>query len=246
VSAIMPPVGEKVAVIVLRTDSPTKPEVALTLKLVGTRKPPFLFRIEGEAVFRGNYSHGMNREITVLTVENRDGGASPLVSANPAFLKVTPKGVEVKPYIMPGTFLRRWKYLVEISERPPSGSFNGAVTVKSPWDPADALSLNVLGQLHSGLKAFPSLVTVDGSARGTVSFLVVSGSPSGRLDLEIEQPPRVPLTVEEEGGDEARRVHRMTIGLGKAYTSGNVRTKITFRRPATAEELTVPVVITSR
>ena len=243
VTAMTIPVGEKVVRINLRTDSPTKPEVALTLKLVGTRKPPFLFMLEGEAVFRGDYSRGMSREIAVLTVENREQGASPRVSTDLPFLRLTPNGVNTKPYVKPGTFLRKWKYLVEITDRPPSGSFSGTVRAKSPWDSGETLSFNVMGQLQSGLRAFPSIITLDGSGR-SASLLVVCGSPTSRLDLE-EQPPRVPLVVEDEGGDGARRVHRVTIGLGKAHASGDVHTKITLRHPGTAEELTVPVVITA-
>ena len=217
--------------------------MALTLKMVATRKPPFLHLLEGEVVFRGEYSPETSREIAVLTVENRGQGDLPEVSTNLPFLKLTPRGVEVKPFIEPGTLLHRWKYLVEFKERPPSGSFQGTIMVKSPWDRDETLSFNVVGQLQSGLRAIPSMITLDGSGRGTASLLVVCGSPSGKLDLEIERPSRIPLIVEEEGADGERRVHRVTIRLEKPVPSAGIPTRITIRQPSTGEELVVPVKI---
>jgi hypothetical protein len=152
----------------------------------------------------------------------------------------------VKPYIKPGTFIRKWKYLVEIKERPPAGWFGGSLTVKSPWDPDETRTFNVVGQLQSGLRAFPAVVNLDRSDGGTASVLVVCGSPTGKLEVEMERPPRVALIVEEDGGAEPRRVHRMAIRLGTTNASGDVRTKVTIRQRETAEEVTVPVVVASK
>ena len=245
-TAIAIPVGEKVVQIALRTDSPIKPEVTLTLKLVGGRKPPFLFMLEGEPVFRGDYSSGMSREIAVLTIENGQQSESPVIGTDLSFLKLTPNGVDVKPYIKPGTFIRKWKYLVEIKERPPSGAFSGSVTVKSPWDLDETLSFHVVGQLQSGLRAFPPAITLDESVGGTTSFLVVCGSPTSKLDLELEQLPGVPVIVEATGEAGVRRVHRVAIRMDRAHASGDIRTQVTIRQRGTAEELTVPVVIASK
>jgi hypothetical protein len=104
VTAMAIPVGQKVALIKLRTDSPIKPEVPLTLTIVGTRKPPFLFLLEGEAVFRGDYVTGMGREIAVLTVESHDKGAGPALTTDLPFLRLAPKGVEVKTLHRAGHF----------------------------------------------------------------------------------------------------------------------------------------------
>jgi hypothetical protein len=244
VTAMMVPVGEKVVRFKLRTDSPAKPELELTLKMVATQKPPFLYLTEGEAVFRGEYSAELSREIAFLTVESHDQGDSPEVSTDLPFLKLTLKGVEVKPFIEPGTLLHRWRYLVEFKDRPPSGSFQGTITAKSPWDRDETLSLKVVGQLRSGIVAYPSVITIDRSGREQASLLIVCSSPGGMLDLQL--PSGIPLIINQEQGDKERKVHRVKIGLGGSLASGDTQTRITIRQPGTAEQLVVPVKIISK
>ncbi len=246
VTALTVPVGEKVVELEVLTDSPIKPEVGLILKIVGMRKPPFLYLIEGEAVFLGDYSPEMSRDITVLTVEDRDRGASPEVVIDLPFLKSTLIGVEERHFIEPGTVLRRWKYRIEFTDRPPSGSFQGVLTAKSPWDAYDTLSQNVVGQLQSGLRAFPSTITLDRSGRETASLVVVCRAPSDRLDIVTEPSSRVPFIVKVEPGDGERRVHRLTVGLERPLTAGDTQTRFTIGQRGAAERLVVPVKIVSK
>ncbi len=243
VSAMTISVGEKFVHIDVRTDSPLKPDVPLTLKLVGNRKPPFLHLIEGEVVFSGDDSRGMSRDIAVHTIENGEQGAPPEVCLDLPFLKATLTGVDTKPYRQPGTFVRKWMYRVELKERPPSDSFTGLLTAKGPWDLDDKLSLRVMGQMTSRPRAFPSAIELDPSGRELASLLVVCGTPSGAIDLTTERESRIPLILHEEGGSGERKVHRVTIRLAKPLAPSNsyVKTRITIRQRGTTEELTVPV-----
>jgi hypothetical protein len=132
-----------------------------------------------------------------------------------------------------------------LTERPPSGSFNGTITVTSAWDRAECLHFNVVGELQSGLKALPSRITLGGSGRPTASLLVVCGAATAKLDVRTEQASPVSLVVHEEAGEGPRKVHRLTIGLDKPLASGGASTKVTIRQPGTAEEIAVPVVVLS-
>lgn len=247
VTALTIPVGEKDVLITVHTDSPVNPDVPLTLKLVGTRKPPFLYLIDGEAVFLGEYSPAMSREIGVYTIESGEQGTSPRVDLDLPFLKATLTGVETKPYIEPGTLLRRWKYRVELKDRPSSGSFTGLLTAKSPWDPDDSLSLNVVGQLRSGPRAFPSAIILDRSGGASASLLVVC-EKSSALDVATAGPPAIPFFVKEEGGAGERKVHRFTVGLQKPLASDDsaVQTRIRIRQHGSEDELDVPVRLMSK
>jgi Protein of unknown function (DUF1573) len=248
VAAMMVPLGEKLGRIDVRTDSPVKPDVPLTVRLVGTRKPPFLYLLDGEVVFLGDYLPGMSRELGVLTVEHDRQGSAPKIRIDQPFLKATLAGVETKPFMEPGTFLRRWKYNVELKERPSPASFTGLLTAESPWEHGESLSLNIIGQLQPGLRAFPKAVTLDGTGREPSSFLVVCGSPGGVLQVETEQPSAVPLIVEEEGGAVDRKTHRFTIRLATAIAPGdpNNQTRITIKQRGSTDELVVPVGFTSQ
>ena len=162
------------------------------------------------------------------------------------FLKSTLTGVKAKPFVEPGTFLRRWTYRIEFTERSPSGSFKGVLTAKGPWNPDDALSLNVVGQLQSGLRAFPSVIALDRSGREPASLIVVCKSPRGRLELGIEPSPRIPLTIKEEPGDGERKTHRLVFALERPVAPGEIETRITIRERGTAEKLVIPVKIVSK
>src|SRR6185312_12552765 len=101
-----------------------------------------------------------SREIKVLTVEEGDRGDSPDVRIDLPFLRATLVGVESRPFIEPGTVLRKWKYRIEFAEKPLAGSFQGVLQARSRQNPDDTLSMNVVGQLHSGLRAYPSVITL--------------------------------------------------------------------------------------
>ena len=134
VVAMTVPLGEKLVRIDVHTDSPLEPDVPLTVKLVGTRTPPFLYLLEGEAVFLGEYSQGMHRDVGVLTVENQDQGPGPEILLDLHFLHATLTGVEAKPFMTPGTFLRTWRYRIPRlqRERPPFGVFQGVLYREKP------------------------------------------------------------------------------------------------------------------
>ena len=114
------------------TRSP-RPNQPLTLTVVGTRRPPFLYLLDGEAVFLGEYTPRMSCEIGVFTIEAGEPSSRPTLSTDLAFLNLVPVGVETKPHIESGTFVHRWRYRVEFKNRPPSGSFMGLLTAQSPW-----------------------------------------------------------------------------------------------------------------
>ena len=249
VVAMMIPFGEKVVRFEVRTDSPVKPDIPLTLTLVGSRDPPFLYLLEGEAVFRGEYSPEMSGEISVLTIEKGEQGRSPEIGIDLPFLKPTLVRVEESSYIEPGTILRRWKYRIEFKARPSSGSFTGILTARSPWDANETLSRSVIGQLRSGPRAFPSAITLDRSAQEPTSLLVVCSSPSGVLDVVTDPSSANPVFVKEQGGGSERKIHRFDVGLEKPRASIDLdtETRITFRERETHDELVVPVqIITKR
>ena len=199
--------------------APIQPEVPLDLKLVGTRKPPFSIHVEGEAVFRGNYSPGMGREIAVTTVENREPGELPDVSADLPFLRLTPKGVEEKPYIRQERLSERgstWSNSKIARLRDPSSKDYGQESLGSERNLDIKRSGTTAGRSR-GVSIAHYAGWFVGSARA--SLTVVCDSPSGKLDFELDPSSHVPLIVEEEGGDEARRVHRVAIRLDEVDAS---------------------------
>lgn len=247
VSALPVPVGQKDVQITVHTDSATSPDVLLTLPIMGTREPPFLFQFWGDLNFRGGYSSDLSREITVATVEprNQPAVADLEVSTDVPFFKIEPAGIVEQPYTDTEAVLRKRRYKVGFTEKP-SGTFTGSVIVKDPWEPRSSMTIGVAGQFQSGLTVAPARVVLNGPENTKASLLVIADEPIAALDLDIEGPPGLPLTVEDSGlGKKAVRAHRLTVVLGGPASDWVGLASIKIRQPGSRDELTVPVTIST-
>jgi hypothetical protein len=73
------PVGDRVAVVKLSTDSPTTPNIGLRLRMLGWRAPPFLSRAAGDLVYAGGESPADDREIYVYTSDSNSRVVVPVL-----------------------------------------------------------------------------------------------------------------------------------------------------------------------
>ncbi len=140
------PVGERIVVITLNTDSPSTPAVPLTLRLIGSRRPPFVLSAKGDLAGLRADDPDESREVRVLTVEEGPAGPSPRLESDLSFLAFDgPRIASEGPYTEPGTICRTYVYRLRIVSAPAEVPFLGTIKVVDPWDQSRPISLNVKG-----------------------------------------------------------------------------------------------------
>jgi hypothetical protein len=246
VSAISIPVGRKVVPIIVHTDSLTQPDVELTFVIEGTRKPPFLFRIEGDLSFRGKFGAGLGREFEVVTVEPAGCRETPDISTSLSFLRLTQVGLQDEPYDDPASVLRRRTWKLEFTQKPPSAQFSGVVTARDPWHAGASQTLIVQGQFDdSNLRVAPSNVTLRYPEQPAASLMVISDEPISELEFHIDDAPGIPLLVALANPQRSGRVQRVNIRLssGVPVKSGETTLRIRIPGHGVNEERIVPVAV---
>lgn len=233
--------GQKDVPITIHTSSTTKPNIKLTLRIIGTRNPPFLYQIWGDLTFRGVYKPGEVREVTIVTVEPPGCPEVPQVIPDLPFLKLTEAGVEDQPYSRPGTLLRQRNYRVEFTGKPPSETFTGTIVAHDPWEAGATLSLNVSGQFQSQLKIVPATINLSQSNRAGISLFVFAPEPIDSLEANVEGPAGLPLEVQMQRDGKPKRVHTLKVKLRDGASPIAGRAALRIRRSGLPEESIVPI-----
>ena len=197
------PVGDRTVTINVRTDSAVTPTLPLTLRLIGSNKPPFLLDATGDLTFlnvdRPNLKpDGESRKLVVRMIETRADAQEPTFRATPPNLLVTKIGEQTQPYREPDTVLRMYLYRVGFAEPPIEDRLAGGVTVIDPWSPEHRTELRVEVEVRARIKAVPARIDLvaTAGAEAAAEFLVLTDgtAPIAIEDYRIDAAS--PLRVE--------------------------------------------------
>lgn len=243
------PIGDRTVPITIHTDAPETPTIGLKLRMIGSRKPPFLLDASGELAFldvgRPDLGRaGENRQFVVRMVEYESSGREPSFRVNPSSLVIEKVSTKANPYVTPGTVVRTHVYRVSFSEPPAENRIAGVVSVVDPWFKDHVTDLKIYAEIRSRIKAFPpqvNLAMVDGVASAEVLILTNEPVPVTVDQFRIDTGG--PLLVEPIRAKGGVATFRVTATLPAG--TGAVVGKVTFRISSIANELAV-VTVTSR
>jgi Protein of unknown function (DUF1573) len=122
------PVGDRLAVVKLRTDSPVTPNIGLRLRMLGWRAPPFLIRAAGDLVYTGGLSSD-DREIYVYTEETHGSSPKPpAVTSDLPFLVIGPPTIDEKPDLDLSAVVRTYRHKITLSSTVPPRQNSAAMS----------------------------------------------------------------------------------------------------------------------
>ena len=212
VSASVVPFAQRDVRIAVQTSSIAKPNLTLTLRVVGSRKPPFLFQIWGAPTFVDEAT-ASEEKVIVESVEPAGERQSPDVVSSFSFLRFRETSLEQTPH-REGIVRKKRRFQMEITAPLPPGTSVGTMTINDPWDPTNSRVLNLVVRHQSELAAFPSKVTLGGSA-GSEAFIVVRAKElTGKIDAKVEGAQGLLASVDHSPEQESRRFHRIRLYLG--------------------------------
>jgi hypothetical protein len=199
VSATPPPAGERRVRLLLHSDAPLTPQVALELVLISEKQPPFVLAVQGDLAFFGRGSLlNETRPLHVHTVESKGSNQAPSVRTDLAFLRIARKALSEKrsadPYVE-----RIYEYTVGFLRFPPERTFRGTVYVDDPWNGGPPLAITVSGRSLPSLRVAPSQLRLSSSPRRhgspAAKFFVVSDRPRSRFRVDVDDSLRPLLSV---------------------------------------------------
>jgi hypothetical protein len=196
-------IGIKSVPITLTTDSPSTPEVTLTLRLVGSRRPPYLQDARGDLTLRDSIigTEASFDATTVIPVGMKES-LQPIVRSSLSFLKV--KLIEIRE--LPNTnnpdarFIYH-TYRVIIDSQPPDLDFGGEIVVTDPWNSDRFFALHLTGSVEPPLRAIPAILRL-GAEGDTVRLTIAARRGVGELRVEQEAGDPDVLSIEQVGSSE--------------------------------------------
>jgi hypothetical protein len=242
--------GEKTATISLVTDSAITPEVVLQLKIIGSRRPPYMGSAGGDLAFVGADMAHQVRKIYINTMEMAGSSSRPpRLSTNLSFLTLgPPKLVDDHPMeAQTGAIMR--KYIVEatVGTGLPIGNFEGDVFVVDPWDERNRERIRVHGEVPSPLRAVPArlVLSVDGATgrmKSSGKLLILSTTHISELAINWDDKNQPPLIIGPPELNETGRMAtvRLSSGTGRVE-AGEYRLYV--RGPSSPDRITIPVSI---
>lgn len=234
--------GERHVAIDVRTDSPATPVVPLTLRIVGSQRPPFLLAVDGDLTFRDPVA-GDSREVAITTIELEGSRESPEIRCDPPFLQITPIDVQEKPRLDdPGAVLKVARYRVEFGETP-TQPFQGEVVVRDPWVTGRELALVTRVEVTPPLRAVPSRLVLRPGSKGSGETLHVFARGSASPEAITMEPASTgsPLRVEEADADREGGSRAFLVSWEEHSPLEEETHHLVIREPSGGYELTIPV-----
>lgn len=238
VRAIPPSTGSKVVRFVLHTDSPARPDVELNLRMVLTRRVPFLQSIRGDLTFNDDDSSG-SRRFVVTTVESKERTLSPCPVPSSSLITAHLSEVADLPQ-EDGTVLRQYTFEARFREAPSQGTFTGLITVKDPWDESSEESLPVLRRSEMALRATPHSLNLS-SSQATQSFLVIANGGIDQLETELQGLPPSRVVLESFTPVTGAKSHRFRVKLVNPEDPFVGTGAIVLSTPSGSHRVTVPL-----
>ncbi len=207
------PIGEKRVSIVLNTDSPKTPDVRLTLRMIGSRKPPFLLNIRGDLSYPNWEATKAPREIIVTTVEGLEMTNEPKPTCDLPQVRFERQSIDEQPYTTPDTVQRTYKYLALFDPAVDDDTVSGELRVVDPWMLDHIETLQVFVKSEPPIRVAPTLITLsaggqDGQDGTKAEFLVITKGSSPRLTIRADSPESDFITIERLKEDSAGPVAR--------------------------------------
>ncbi len=241
--------GEKMVSITLHTDSSLSPTVVLSLRIIGSRLPPFMGQAKGELSFLGDDSATEVRKIFADTVELKGSPpTSPIVKNELPFLEISHPVLEAdEPYTTPDTVHRRYVYEAKLASEVPSGSFSGDVFVIDPWDSNHVELIRVHGEALPPLRVFPSraILRVEKAQGGegpVAKFMILSKTPALDLVVESEGNEDSPFSVGRLMTTEEGRRTSFSVSLKPGLARSGIF-NLVVHRPSSKDRVIVPIAV---
>lgn len=224
VQATIPDGAERVVTVKIGTDSVLTPELLLKMRIVSTRRPPFLMKAAGDISFMGEYSLSDSREIVAVTVVPIGGAREPIVRNEIPFLKVGPPTINEKIFSDQNIIQIEYTYKIGLSTKTPDGLFSGEVTVTDPWDANRVERIGVTLETPAPLRVIPSRLVVrreGGGTRETI-FIVRSRTPMTKPSVVDLGGEKTPFVVELLGmsSDNRTATYKIVFARDTAEDSG--------------------------
>lgn len=248
IQAVPLQIGERMAGITLKTDSPISPEIVLKLRIIGNRRPPFMAQAAGDLAFNGDSSLDETREIIAYHVELAGSAPHPpIAKSSLSILKIAvPVVVEEQPHLTPEVVSRKYRFEVSLSSELPKGILTGDVMIVDPWDSDHVQPIRVHGEKSPPIRAVPSRVLIkshrsDGE-KSIANVLIFVNPPVSDLVAELDANETTPLVLSplKINGDSTRGSFSISLKPGETREGVyNVR----IGRSSTTERIVVPVAV---
>ena len=151
-------IGEKSVDITITTDSPVSPEVVLTLRIIGSRRGPYMFEVQGDLNFPAGTTGDDVRFVLVNQIEEaKSRPTPPFVKNELKFVQISNPELELEgPSSAPGMVHRR--YVCKAKKRMADGdpSQSGRISVVDPWDPDHVETAHVHCEASVPIRVSPS------------------------------------------------------------------------------------------
>ena len=196
VEATPPEAGERDTAILVFTDSPATPVVALQLRLQGRsrvegeRSASRLDRVGGDLAYVGNWSPKEVRTVTAVTFEPPGEDHPPAIETSLPFLGVELIDVTRRSTTAPGVVSKIYTYEVSFLSDPPPGRFDGEVLVTDYWDASRHDRVRVFGETPEAIRAIPSRLILRDHPPGAAA--------EATLKVILRDPELVPI-LEPQG-----------------------------------------------
>jgi hypothetical protein len=241
VSASVTPLVQRDISTTVVTDSITRPAVTLTLRVVGSKKPPFLFRVSSIPSLIDERSLAEGLEFTVETVEPVGERGAPKPTSSHNFVRFAEAGETVE-FHKDRAIMRKRRYLMSFSQPVPAGTSVGTVTITDPWDPVNSRTINMIVRRASDLTASPSVVRLRGRANEEVAIIVRTKEVADRLSAVVEGPNGTDILVRQNRVGGTRKFHQLRLSIkGPRPTAAPCEARLRISAPFAKDPLVIPV-----
>lgn len=220
-------IGDRTVHFVVHSDSILTPEVVLSLKMSGSRRPPYLLAVKGELTFRGDNFGKASRILEAITVEGEGQPTQPLVECGLPFIHIKRRDIHERPYVVPRTVMRTYSYEVTITPGSMEDGFEGEARVIDPWDPDHVQTATIIGQPSPALVTVPRRLVVRPEVvahedSDEMEFEVKARQPMSDLRLEVKDKDRAAIEVDRVDEVHGSRSAKCRIRM-KPGTTGTTR-----------------------
>ena len=241
-------IGEKSVDITITTDSPVSPKLVLTLRIIGSRRGPYMFEVQGDLNFPVGTTGDDVRFVLVNQVElEKSRPTPPIVKNELKFIQLTGPELELEgPFSAPGMVHRR--YVCKARKRMADGdpSQSGRISVVDPWDPDHVEAAHVHCEASVPIRVSPTraILTVQngtGGQRPVARFVVSTRESIPDLVIELEGDAIAWLALERKPSKDGK-LHHFSLAL-KGDDGPDGLYSVSVGSPSSPDRIQVPVAV---
>ncbi len=241
-------IGEKRVTIRLATDSLLTPKLNLDLKVVGTRRPPYLLSAAGDLNFL-DCEPGASDEFEVTSVAHSGEDREVKLECDLPFAQIEKVSLIRKPSVDdPNVLYHIRRYRLRLKENLSEQSFQGRVQIGDPWDPERFLTVPISGLMKPAFRVVPTRLRFDLSGPGEGSpdrnFVVIRRNRVRETQIEVERESDSPLLIERSTTSDASQGEPFRVRLKPGTPRGEGVFNLIVRDPeGKSKPITLPVEI---